>query len=376
MPLLMTDQPLKPRAAVGKFEPYLPGRGREQVMREYGLKKVVKLASNENPLGPSPKAAAAARKAAARAHQYPDGGNTDLRAAVARSAGLPPARVVLGAGSDELIELLGRAYLGPGDEIVVSRHAFTRYKMAADIMDADTVSVPMAPGFKHDLAAMARAATPRTKLVFVANPNNPTGTYNTAAELERFLGALPPRALAVVDEAYYEYARLKPDYADGLSLLKKGWRLMVLRTFSKAYGLAGLRLGWGAGPADVVESLERIRPPFNVNLPAQAAGVAALEDRAHVRRTVGEMASEMRKLERALSARGLPWTPSAANFLLIGTAPRTGADVFQALLKAGVIVRAMDEYGLPGHVRVTVGRPAENRAFLKALDQLLGRKGS
>lgn len=377
MPLPMTDEPLlRPRLAVGKFEPYLPGRSREQVMKDYGLKNVVKLASNENPLGPSPKALAAAKKAAGRVNLYPDSASADLRQAVARRAGVPLERVTLGAGSDELIELLGRAYLTPPDNIVVSEHAFTRYKMSADMMDAETITVAMAPGLKHDLAAMARAVTPRTKLVFVANPNNPTGTYNTAAEVEAFLDALPRHTLAVVDEAYYEYARLKADYADGLRLLKKGRRLLVLRTFSKAYGLAGLRLGWGAGPRDVIDSLERIRPPFNLNLPAQAAGAAALADTAHVRRTVKEMVSEMRKMEKALTARGISWTPSAGNFLLIRTAPRPGAEVFQALLRRGVIVRSMDEYGLRLHMRVTIGRPAENKLFLKALDQVLGGKGS
>lgn len=377
MPPTMTDEPLlRPRVAVGKFEPYLPGRSREQVMKDYGLKKVVKLASNENPLGPSPKALAAAKKAAGRVNLYPDSASADLRAAVARHAGLPVSRVTLGNGSDELIELLGRAYLTPPDNVVVSRHAFTRYKMSADMMDAETIEVPMAPGFKHDLAAMARAVTPRTKLVFLANPNNPTGTYNTAAEISAFLDDLPRHVLAVLDEAYFEYARLKRDYADGLTLLKQGRRLMVLRTFSKAYGLAGLRLGWGAGPQDIIDSLERIRPPFNLNLPAQAAGVAALADQAHVRRTVKEMASEMRKLEKALTARGIPWVPSAGNFILMETAPRRGAEVFQALLKRGVIVRAMDEYGLGQYVRVTIGRPAENKLFLKALDQLLGGKKS
>lgn len=377
MPQAMTDEPLlRPRQAVGKFEPYLPGRSREQVMKDYGLKKVVKLASNENPLGPSPKALVAARKAAGRVNLYPDSASADLRQAVSRHAGVPLSRVTLGAGSDELIELLGRAYLTPSDNIVVSRHAFTRYKMSADMMDAETVEVPTLPGLRHDLAAMARAVTPRTKLVFLANPNNPTGTYNTAAELSGFLDALPPHALTVVDEAYYEYARLKRDYADGLTFFKQGRRLMVLRTFSKAYGLAGLRLGWGAGPQDVIDSLERIRPPFNVNAPAQAAGAAALNDQAHVRRTVKEMAAEMRKLEKALTARGIPWIPSAGNFILMDMTPRLGAEVFQGLLRRGVIVRAMDEYGLTRHVRVTIGRPAENTLFLKALDQLLGREKS
>jgi histidinol-phosphate aminotransferase len=363
-----------PRPVVGKFEPYLPGRSLEQVKREYGLKSVVKLASNENPLGPSPRALAAARKAAAAAHLYPDGFSTDLRMAVARHAGVPSDRVVLGAGSDEIIALLGLAYLSPGDEIIVGDHAFIRYRMAADMMGASTVSVPM-PELAHDLPAMARAVTPRTKMVFVANPNNPTGTYNTAAQVEALSDALPPSVLLVLDEAYYEYAREKKDYADGLALLKGGRNLMVLRTFSKAYGLAGLRVGWGAGPAEVVDALERIRPPFNLNVAAQAAGVAALADQGRVRRSVRLMASEMRKMEAAFRARGVEWTPSAGNFLLIKVAPLRGQDVFEALLKRGVIIRAMDEYGLPGHIRVTLGLPAENRLFLKEFLNLTGRIG-
>jgi histidinol-phosphate aminotransferase len=242
--------------------------------------------------------------------------------------------------------------------------------MAADIQGADTTAVPM-DGLTHDLAAMSRAVTPRTKLVFVANPNNPTGTYNTAAQVGALLDALPPTALLVLDEAYYEYARQKKDYADGLALFKRGKRLMVLRTFSKAHGLAGLRLGWGVGPADVVDALERIRPPFNINVAAQAAGAAALADASRVKRTVTLLASEMRKMEAALSAMNVEWTPSAANFLLVKTAPRRGKDVFEALLKKGVIVRSLDEYGLSDRIRVTVGLPAENRMFLKALEETL-----
>lgn len=371
MPMTLDKSKLHARPEVGLFEPYLPGRSLERVKKDYGLKSVIKLASNENPLGPSPRALAAARKAAGKAHLYPDGFSTDLRAAVAAHAGVSAKNVTLGAGSDELIELLGRAFLTPADEIVVSEHAFTRYRMAADIMGASTAAAPMR-GLTHDLAAMARAVTPRTKMVFVANPNNPTGTYNAQTEVSALLDVLPPSVLLVLDEAYYEYAREKKDYADGLSFFKKGRNLMVLRTFSKAHGLAGLRLGWGVGPSAVVDALERIRPPFNVNIAAQAAGVAALADRGHVRRSVALLSSEMKKMEKALTARGVEWTPSAANFLLLNIAPRRGKDVFEALLKKGVIIRSMDEYDLPGHVRVTVGLPAENRRFLKAFQEVTG----
>lgn len=374
MPPAMTSEKLPaPRRVVGKFEPYLPGRSLEGVKKEHGLKRVVKLASNENALGPSPKAVAAVREAAAKAHLYPDGFSADLREAVARHAGLPTTQVVLGAGSDELIELLGRAYLSAGDNVVVSRHAFIRYKMAADIMDAETIEVPMGSDLKHDLPAMARAVTLRTKLVFVANPNNPTGSYNTTSEVAGFLKSLPNHVLAVLDEAYYEYARvLAPGYADGLSFLKDGSRVVVLRTFSKAYALAGLRLGWGGFPRDVADALERIRPPFNINAAAQAAGAAALADRDHVRRSVKVMAAEMKKVKKALASAGFECWPSAANFLLIKTAPRPGREVFEALLMRGVIIRALDEYGLGGYVRVTIGLPSENRLFLKAWDDVMG----
>jgi histidinol-phosphate aminotransferase len=368
---------LVPRAVVGKFEPYTPGRSMDQVKKEYGLKRAVKLASNENPLGPSPRAVAAAKKAAARSHHYPDAFSTDLRKALSAHARVPVPNIALGAGSDELIELLGRAYLTSADNIVASRHAFIRYRMAADIMEAGTIEVPMGGDLKHDLTAMARAVTPRTKLVFVANPNNPTGTYNGNAEMKMFLDALPDHVLPVLDEAYYEYAKaLRPDYADGLSFFKKGRRLMVLRTFSKIHGLAGLRLGWGVGPEDVVESLERIRPPFNINLPAQAAGAAAIADERQVARSVRLVSVEMGKMGRALTARGVSWTPSAGNFLMVSVAPRKGRDVFEGLLRRGVIVRALDEYALPGHIRVTIGLSAENKMFLKAFDEVTGGEKS
>jgi len=368
-PPLQAAAPFPPRREVEAFEPYVPGRDMEAVKRLYRLRRVVKLASNENPLGPSPRARAALARVGSQLHRYPDGFNVELRQALARKLGVPIRQVTVGAGSDELIELLAKAYLNRGDEIVVSEHAFIRYRMAGELMGARVVSVPMR-GLTHDLEAMAAAVTPRTKFLFIANPNNPTGTYNTRDQLEELLITLPARVVPVIDEAYFEFARAaRRDYPDALKFFKAGRNLVVLRTFSKAHGLAGLRLGYGVASEPVVETLERVRPPFNISLPAQAAGAAALGDLAHLRRSTALIAREKRNLERALKALGVATVPSAANFLLLHVAPHRGDEVFEALLRQGVIVRAMDEYGLPEHIRVTIGRPEENRVFLKAFSQ-------
>lgn len=359
------DWVFPPRPEVAGFEPYVPGRDMEHVKRQYGLKRVVKLASNENPLGPSPKAVAALKAVSAQWHRYPDGFSVQLRTALAGALGVKVSQVSVGAGSDELIELLAKAYLGPGDEMVVSDHAFLRYKMAGDLMGATVVTVPMNV-MTHDLEAMAAAVTPKTKFVFIANPNNPTGTYNTRTELEEFLITLPAKVVAVVDEAYFEFARSLPDYPGALEFFKGGRNLVVLRTFSKAYGLAGVRLGYAVGPEPLIQVVERVRPPFNVSLAAQAAGVAALTDKAHLARTVSLVAREKRKLETAFKKMNVPVVRSATNFLLIQVSPLRGSAVFEALLRKGVIVRAMDEYGFPEHIRVTIGRPDENRLFLSA----------
>jgi histidinol-phosphate aminotransferase len=250
---------IAPRREIAQFTPYVPGRDMDTVKKMYGLKRVVKLASNENALGPSPKAVAALRAAAGRVNLYPDGFSTELRRALAVHMKVKPTQVTVGAGSDELIEILAKAYLTPADDIVVSDHAFIRYKMAGDLMGSKVITVPMR-GMTHDLEAMAAAVTPRTKFVFIANPNNPTGTHNTKTELEEFLITLPARVVAVVDEAYFEFARAADDYPSALDFFKAGRNLVVLRTFSKAYGLAGVRLGLrrgagiphrnpGAGPA-------------------------------------------------------------------------------------------------------------------------------
>lgn len=363
------------RPEVSRFQPYIPGRSMEEVKRTYGLKHVVKLASNENPLGPSRRAIAALRRVGQELHRYPEGTSGELREALARRVGLPPSQVIVGAGSDELIELIGKTFLRPEDEIIVSDHAFLRFKMAGNLMGCRVVSVPMRR-FTHDLAAMGHAVTPRTKVLFIANPNNPTGTYVTAREVETLLAILPQSVLVVFDEAYYEYANSAKGYPDTIRLLKRGAPVMVLRTFSKVYGLAGLRVGYGFAHPDLITALDRLRPPFNVNSAAQAAAAASLADQRQVTRGVQLVTRQRRQLCQALRRRGIRFIPSVANFVMVDVTPRHGQGMFEAFLKRGVIIRAMDEYDFPHHIRVTIGLPEENRLFLHVLDEVLSGRSS
>ncbi len=367
------------RSQVEGFEPYLPGRSLETVRRERGLSKIYKLASNENALGPSTRALRAMTAVGKDLFRYPDGSSHRLREAVARQARVNIDRVIIGAGSDELIELLGKTFLNPGDSIVVSEHAFVRYRMAADLMGAATVTVPMRE-WRHDLAAMAQAIRADTKMLFIANPNNPTGTYNAQGELEVLLkhvadltGKRSRPLLVVVDEAYYEYARaLAKDYPDTGALQIRFPNLVVLRTFSKAHALAGLRIGYAFADPEVISAIDRVRPPFNVSTAAQAAGISSLADQAHIRKGIALVRQERRRLLPAMKRLGLPVVPSIGNFFLLDVSPRLGRDLFEALLNRGIIVRSMDEYGFPHHIRVTYGLPSENKFFLKQLQEVLG----
>lgn len=368
------------RPQVGRFEPYLPGRSLESVRRERGLKRLVKLASNENPLGPSARALRSIAQAGKTFFRYPDGASTALREALAKKSSVSPRQVIIGAGSDELIELLGKTFLNPSDSIVVSDHAFIRYRMAGELMGAQVITVPMR-NWAHDLEAMGRALQPNTKLLFVANPNNPTGTYNTARELESLLIYVTEQnaqratpVLVVVDEAYEDYARvLAKDYPKTLVALKRYPNLVILRTFSKIHALAGLRVGYGVADPEVIAALDRVRPPFNVSTAAQVAAQAALSDAAQIRRGIALVREGQKAILPMLRSWGLPVIPSIGNFFMMDMSPRSGAAVFEALLARGVIVRAMDEYGFPRHLRVTYGLPAENKFFLKALREVLAR---
>lgn len=342
---------------------YEPGKPIEDVARELGLDPagIVKLASNENPWGPSPKAITAATEALRHAEQYPDGGSVRLREALARKHGVESSAIVPGNGSNELLELLGHAFLMPGDECVMGAPAFIVYKLVSSMFGAKAVEVPL-KDFAHDLPALAAAITPKTKLVFLASPNNPTGRANPAAEILAFARALPEHVLFVFDEAYTEYLPTPPDLTP---LIREGRKIISLRTFSKAYGLAALRVGYGVTTVEIAGLLNRVRQPFNLNAIAQSAALAALEDTSFVAECVRRNAEGLLQLQQGLDVLGIPWVPSDANFLLARTG--SGRALFAALQKRGVIVRPMDPYGLPDYLRITVGTPDQNRAFLSAL---------
>ena len=350
---------------------YEPGRPIEDVARDMGLDPdgIVKLASNENALGPSPRAVRAMKRAAVSMHLYPDGGAYDLRRALASRLGVSEDMIVPGNGSNELIELLGHALLGPETQIVMADRAFVVYRLVASLFNASTTAVPMRD-FVHDLDAMAGAITPRTRLVFVSNPNNPTGTMVDQAAIERFLSCVPPSVVVCFDEAYIEL--LPPERRpDTLRYVREGRPVVVLRTFSKTYGLAGLRLGYAVAPPEGARLLSRVRQPFNVNAMALAGAVAALDDEAYVRRTRRMVAAGLAYFEQAFVRMALPFVPSVANFILVEVGE--GRRVFEAMQREGVIVRPMDAYGLPRHIRVTVGTQEENERCVAAMDRALDR---
>ena len=345
---------------------YEPGKPVEELAREMGLAPgdIIKLASNENPLGPSPKALVAMHDALDRAHFYPDGGGWALRGAIAEQLGLERANVILGNGSNEIIEFLGHAFLKPGDEVVTARHAFAVYTLMAQLFGATTVEVDD-PGYTHDLEAMLAAITPRTRQVFIANPNNPTGTLVGQAEIDAFMDRVPEHVVVVFDEAYYEFLDEPPDV---LKYVRAGRNVVVMRTFSKIQGLAALRIGYGLAPAPIAAVLQKTRQPFNANAIAQAGAVAGLADVEHMRRT-RELTREGREfLEAEFAAMGLEFVPSHANFVLVRVGD--GDAVFQALLRQGIIVRAMRSYKLPAWIRVSIGTAEQNHRFLAALRAL------
>lgn len=359
-----------PRRALRDIFPYQPGKSIASVQRELGLKSVIKLASNENPLGSSPKAMAEYRRAMADNALYPEGASPELRDALAAFHKTKPQSVLVGNGSDEIIRLLCEAFVDPEDEVVVSQHGFIRFKQQASMMGARVIEVPMTD-WTHDLTLMAKAASPRTKLLFVANPNNPTGTYNTRDEIETLLSSVPRSVIVVLDEAYYQFACGIESYPSSLpDLVAAHPNLVVMRTFSKAYGLAGLRVGYAVADPELVGWLDRIRMPFNVNLPAQRACVKALKDAAFVRRTVALNEAQRQEVATALGDLGLGVGESATNFLFVRTFV-PGRDLFKALLRQGVIIRPLDEYGLPHHVRISIGTVAQNKTLLKAMVRAL-----
>jgi len=346
---------------------YEPGKPIEETARELGLEpdEIVKLASNENPLGPSPKAKLAMAEAIENAHIYPDGGGYRLRTALAEKHGVAFENIVLGNGSNEIIELLCHSFLKPGAGLIAAEHAFVVYKLMATLFGADYIEVPD-PGFVHDLDAMLNAITPETRLVFIANPNNPTGTLVGQEEIDRFMAGLPDHVIAVFDEAYHEFLEDAPDV---IRYVKEGRNVCVMRTFSKAQGLSALRIGYGITNSEVAGLLNRSRQPFNANAIAQAAALASIQDEEHISATVSNNAIGRSYFESSFVERDWEFVPSHANFVLVNVGD--GDRVFAALLRKGVIVRAMRGYKLPEWVRISIGTPEQNKRCLEELDKVL-----
>ena len=342
---------------------YVPGKPIEEVEAEFGIPEAVKLASNENPLGPSPKALAALEKAMAQVHRYPDGGSVYLRRRLAEIHGVAAEQILVGNGSNEILDLIAKTFLRPGEEGIYAEQAFVVYPMSVQSLGAVKVSVPL-KNFCHDLEAMADRITQKTRILFIANPNNPTGTSVGAREMERFLTRVPPRVLVVCDEAYFEYVE-RPDFPRSLEYLAQGHNLFVLRTFSKIYGLAGLRVGYMIGKQELVNYVNQVREPFNVNSLAQAAALGALDDREHVTRTREVNAKGKKFLYALFQELGLSFVPTEANFVLVRVDREE--EIYEGLLREGVIVRPMIGWGLPGYLRVSIGLPSENERFAHAL---------
>lgn len=344
--------------------PYVPGKPIEELERELGITGSIKLASNENPLGPSPKAVAALKKAAEGLNRYPDGSGFYLSQALAKKYGVDTSQVVLGNGSNELIELAVRAFVLPGDEVVSADPSFVVYAMVTRAAGGTNVIVPCRD-MRHDLDAMAERITPKTRIVFIANPNNPTGTMNTKAEMDRFMGRVPDQVIVAVDEAYFEYVT-HADYPESLDHLKAGRNVLALRTFSKIYGLAGLRIGYGITTPEVAELLNKVRQPFNTNSLGQIGAVAALADRKHVERSIANNNEGKQFLYQTFGRLGVSFIPTETNFILFETT-RDGKELYAALLKQGVIIRPMGA----NRLRVTIGLPEENKRFADELEKVL-----
>jgi histidinol-phosphate aminotransferase len=361
----MTATCPEPRKGVLEIEAYVPGRSKAP-----GVAKVFKLSSNETPLGPSPKAIAAYNEAGRHLEDYPDGAATDLREAIGRAFGLDPDRIVCGAGSDDLLNLLARAYLADGDEAIYTTHGFLVYPIATLGTGATPIVAPE-KDYTADVDEILRRVTPRTKMVFLANPNNPTGTYVPFDEVKRLHKGLPAHTLLVIDAAYAEYVR-KNDYETGIELVATSENVVMTRTFSKIHGLAALRLGWMYGPAHVIDAINRIRGPFNTNAPAIAAGIAAIEDTAHQERSREHNSRWLPWLEQEIGKLGLKVTPSVANFVLIHFVDtKAAADCNAFLMKRGLILRQVGAYKLPAALRMSVGTEEANRLVVKALADFL-----
>ena len=355
---------------VRALTPYQPGKPIEELQREYGIKDVIKLASNENPLGPSPKALQAIQNELHELARYPDGNGFKLKQALADQYSLEMEQFTLGNGSNDLLDVIARTFVLPGDEILFSQHAFAVYPLVTQAIGATAVVTP-ANNWGHDLCAMAEAITAKTRLIFLANPNNPTGTWFGQQALESFLQTVPQRVMVVLDEAYFEYASQHASiYANGLGLLDSYPNLIVTRTFSKAYGLAGLRVGYAISQPQIANLLNRVRQPFNVNSLALCAATAALSDQVHLTASIELNNNGMQYYQEAFAQLGLNYIPSLGNFISVDVGDNV-ADVYDALLRAGIIVRPIENYAMPGFLRFSIGTETENTRAIAALQQIL-----
>lgn len=352
---------------IAALQPYKPGKPIDELARELGINDIVKLASNENPLGPTQAVLDAIATASTELPRYPDGSGFELKQALAQHLRVQAAQITLGNGSNDVLDLVARVAMQPGDQAIIAEHSFVVYRLAVTCCGGDLITVP-AKAYGADLEAMLAAVTDRTRLVFLANPNNPTGTWVTASAVEEFLQQLPADVWVVLDEAYFEYVDAT-EYGNGLALLDKYPNLIVTRTFSKIYGLAAVRLGFSVSSPEFADLLNRARQPFNVNGLAMAAGLAALADNDYVERSRALNRDGMQQITEGLTARGFSYIPSVGNFVAFDSG-RPGAEVFEALLQHGVIVRPIAEYGLPNHVRVSIGTAIENERFLAALSTI------
>ncbi|MGD0153643.1 MAG: histidinol-phosphate transaminase [Thermacetogeniaceae bacterium] len=357
------------RKTVFSISPYIPGKPIEEVKREYGITDVIKMASNENPLGPSPLALQALKDAIDKVNIYPDGNCYYLKQELAANLGCAEDQLIIGNGSDEVLKLLAETFLNPGDEVIFAQPTFSEYEFVCRVMDAVPVGVPVASDFGHDLQAMADRINNRTKIIFICNPNNPTGNIITGDDLDAFLNKVPEHMLVVMDEAYHEYVT-DPAYPDSLAYVKKGSRLISLRTFAKIYGLAGLRIGYGVSSPEIIALINRVKEPFNVNCLAQIAARAALHDFEHLRRSRELVASGISFLYEAFDRIGLKYVRTQANFIFVDI----GVDsrkIFPILLKEGIIVRTGDIFGLPNYIRVTIGTADQNLRFVQTIERIL-----
>ncbi|MGE0268365.1 MAG: histidinol-phosphate transaminase [Candidatus Omnitrophota bacterium] len=364
----MRDLKSVAKKTVFTIKPYVPGKPIDEVKREFGLKEVIKLASNENPYSPSPKVVKAINNAVLQINRYPDGYCFSLRETLSRHLNVKPTQLVFGNGSDELIVMAARLFVNEGDEVINAKPSFLIYDIASKISGAKIISIPL-KNFHYDLDGMKKAITDKTRIIFLGNPDNPAGTYLKQKDVERFLEGIPEDILIFIDEAYYEYVDAK-DYVDSIKLLKTHKNLIVTRTFSKMYGLAGLRIGYGVANPELCDIFDRIREPFNINSIAQAAAVACLKDKIYYRNVAKKINTQRKFLYDRFTRMKIDFQPSSTNFILVNV-KRDSSDVSKKLMENGIIVRDMSSWGMGQYIRVTVGTKEENRRFIEALEKVL-----